>query len=49
MFGDIRENSLFDTPLKYGSLFDTIKVFLPYLTLALFFFALYDTLVHFEH
>jgi hypothetical protein len=27
-----RENSLFDTGLKFGSLFDTGQLFLPYLT-----------------
>jgi hypothetical protein len=30
-----RENSLFDTTLKFGSLFDTTNYFLPYLTLGL--------------
>jgi hypothetical protein len=33
-----RENSLFDTVLNFGSLFDTPKKILPYLTLAVNFF-----------
>jgi hypothetical protein len=43
------ENSLFDTMLKCGSLFNTGFFFsLPYMTLGLKKF-LYGTLVHFEH
>jgi hypothetical protein len=43
-----RENSLFDTTLKCGPLFDTETFFLPYLTLALKFVP-YMTLRPFYH